>query len=171
MPFPQQFRIKHRLLPAFFLFLPASLSTLVTSFCYSSRTTPSARLLGFLQDIPLRYLGTFSLSISSFPRLSLCARSSLRPHCSTCCRQCRRRSPRRISSSELARRVLTSTKPSSMALQSRNPFNPRRRKTTYGRWTYGMGRSTALAPCPFLQKPIYLTPSYFKQIRTEPPWR
>lgn len=71
MPSPRRFRIKHRLLPSFFLFLPAYLSTLVTSFCYSFRTTPSARLLGFLQDIPLRYLGTLSLSISSVPRLSL----------------------------------------------------------------------------------------------------
>ncbi len=42
------------------LVLSAPFSYLSTSsllFCHSSRSTPSARLLGFLQDIPLRYLG------------------------------------------------------------------------------------------------------------------
>ena len=71
MPFPRRLRIKHRLLRSFFLFLPAYLSTLFTSFYYLSRSAPSVRLLCFSQDIPLQYLGTLSLSISSFPRLFL----------------------------------------------------------------------------------------------------
>ena len=64
-PLPRRFRIKHRLLPSSFLFFPSYLSTLVISFCYSSRSTPPERLLCSSQDIPLRYLGT--LSFPSLP--------------------------------------------------------------------------------------------------------
>jgi hypothetical protein len=117
------------------LVLSAPFSYLSTSsllFCHSSRSTPSARLLGFLQDIPLRYLGISPYLSLLFPLSSLCSRSSLCPYCFGCCRQCRRRSLRRISFSELARTVLTPTTPSPMALQSRNILNPRPRETTRG---------------------------------------
>ncbi len=85
----------------------------------------------------------------SLPFAISCSRFSPRRDCFIRCRRCRRRSPRRISSSELAKRVLTSTKRSSMAPQSRNISNRRPRKTTHGRWGYGMGRSTALGPGAF----------------------
>ena len=83
------------------------LSTSSLLFCHSSRSTPSARLLGFLQDIPLRYLGISPYLSLLSPLSSLCSRSSLCSYCFGCCRQCRRRSLRRISSSELARTVDT----------------------------------------------------------------
>ena len=67
------------------------LSTLSVLICHSSRSTPSARVLGYLQDRPLRYLDTLSSPIPSFfplsfpspPLSSLCSRSSPHPLCST----------------------------------------------------------------------------------------
>lgn len=38
------------------------LSTLSLLFCHSSRSTPSTRVFGSVQDIPRPYLGTLSLS-------------------------------------------------------------------------------------------------------------
>jgi len=77
---------------------------------YTARDTPtlhgpSTRVFGSLQDIARPYLGTLSLSIFSFPPLFLVLRSSFCPSYYSYCRQCRKRSPRRIFPSELARRV------------------------------------------------------------------
>ena len=169
-PFPRHFLQSLACCPRSFCFciLPVYLvpivSPLVPQYAFSA---PSSLL-------PTQTYITWALSPCQsllFVLSSLYSHSSLCPNCSGCCWICRRRSPRRISSSELARRVLTSTRPSSMALSSRNTLNPRLRKTTRGHWASGMGKFTALTPHDFRKKPLDLTPSYLQQIRPEPPWR
>ena len=90
---------------------------------------------------------TVSLLSVPSPSSGFAPRSLRRLNCSSRRLQCRRRSPRRISFSELGRRALTSTRRSSMALKSRSTSNPRPRRTTRGPWVYGMGRFTAFCPC------------------------
>ena len=99
---------------------------------------------------------SFRVSLPS-PLFQVCPRTSLRLSCSPSRQQCRRRSLRKISSSEPVRRVLGSTRRLSMALEFRNTFNPRQRRTTRAPWIYGMGKFTALGFCAFPKKPAYLT--------------
>ena len=135
------FFTKPGLLPSLFLFLPST--CLPDSYCFGTRLAVRLQcvFLTFARH-PSTRRGQSLLFYLFFSSLFL----PPRPNCSSCCRQCRRRSPRRISSSELARRILTVTKPSSMALPSRNTLNPRLRKTTRGHWASEMGRFTAVAP-------------------------
>jgi len=144
MPSPPSFRTKPGLLPSFVLFLPPYLSTVLSMLCQSSRSTPSLLLAHHRSTI----LGR-TLFESLFLLRSRAHAFPLGRDCSICCRRCRRRSPRRISSSELARTVLTSTERLSMALQSRNTSNPRPRKTMREHWGYGTGRSITLGPVAF----------------------
>jgi len=131
------------------------------SFCFFLPTClPCSRSCANCLLIRLRSQqdrAALSLCLSSFPSLSILP-ALFTPSAMLSRRyQCRRRSPRRIFSSELVRRVLTSTRRSSMALKSRNPFNPRPRRTTRMPWIYGRGKSTSLRPCSFSKRLTYLT--------------
>ena len=161
MPFPSSFPTKSGLLPSFFLFLPPI--CLLGPCCFAIR--PAVRLqrpLFAACNTYLQCLGALSLSIPSFALSSLYLYSSLCPNCSGCYGICRRRNPRRISFSELARRVLISIRLSSIALSSRNTLNPRRRKTTRGHWASGISKFTALTSHGFREKPLNLILSYLQ---------
>ena len=92
------------LLPWFFFFPSLYLSTLLVSFCQLPPSSPCP-LLPNHRSMLLKHSLFVSLFFAIF---SLCSRYSPRRYCFICCRRCRRRSPWRISSSKLAKRVLIS---------------------------------------------------------------
>ena len=139
---PPVFPAKPSLLSRFFLFLPPYLSTVLWLVCQSSRSMPSLLLARHTSTISAQSLFCLRIPSSCF---ALC---SLR-HLNSSSRrlQCRRRSPRKISFSELVRRAQTLTRKSSMALKSRSTSKQRPRRIARGPWVNEMGRFTALGPC------------------------
>ena len=125
---------------SFCFFLP---TCLLGSGCFANRL--AVRLPCSQPDTALRYLHSPSFACV-FPSSRLAPRSLRRPTYSSRRLQCRRRSPQKISSSEPARRALTSIRGSSMGLKSRSTSNRRPRRITRGAWVYGRGRFTALSP-------------------------
>lgn len=161
MPSPRCLRIKHRLLlrPLCF-FLPTYLLRLTIRL--------QCAFFTFSRDIPLQYLGTLSLSISFFPCLFLIYALRFIETTPLASAMPKKKSPEgflqraREKGYNINRAIVNGT-------VVKNPFSPRPRRITHGYWTCGIGRSTVLSPCPFLEKPVYLILFYLQQIRIKPP--